>query len=499
LRHLRASLDGWFDHLLDENDLLRRLFIVCDLGLTTLIGMLADGVPFKGFDCINDVDFRDWLRSHGANQRYVVDSAPVRGFYDLVFAFEQGDFARPNIEAGTMLRGMLRISLDFKGAIMWKMQAGMGDTVFTPFYQALRARGVKFEFFHKVDEVIAADGAITQLRLTRQVALRDDRHDYQPLVDVPVKGFEQALPCWPDRPDYAQIEPAQAELLQRHRVNLESHWSDWPQIYQREFGQPLPQRVLQQGVDFDQVIFGISVAAVSQLCPGLLADPLRGKALRDMCDKVQAVATQAYQTWNFPDLAGLGWRCPSSNGEGPVLSGYAEPFDTWAAMDQLLDKECWPPELAPGNVAYFCSALPIAEYPMANDHDFPARCAEAVKASAINNLSQEIYRLWPSVACAGSFDWSMLVDPQHAVGAQRFDSQYWRANVDPSERYVLSLVGSSRYRLASNESGFDHLYLTGDWIRTGLNAGCVEAATMAGMQAARAICGHPRRIAGESD
>ena len=63
----------------------------------------------------------------------------------------------------------------------------------------------------------------------------------------------------------------------------------------------------------------------------------------------------------------------------------------------------------------------------------------------------------------------------------------------------MSVVGSTRYRLATDQSGFANLFLTGDWIRTGLNAGCVEAAVMAGMQTARAISGHPVVIQGETD
>ena len=31
------------------------------------------------------------------------------------------------------------------------MTAGMGDVVMAPLYQALRKRGVQFEFFHRVD------------------------------------------------------------------------------------------------------------------------------------------------------------------------------------------------------------------------------------------------------------------------------------------------------------------------------------------------------------
>ena len=33
------------------------------------------------------------------------------------------------------------------------MTAGMGDVVFAPLYHALRARGVEFRFFHRVDRL----------------------------------------------------------------------------------------------------------------------------------------------------------------------------------------------------------------------------------------------------------------------------------------------------------------------------------------------------------
>jgi hypothetical protein len=38
--------------------------------------------------------------------------------------------------------------------------------------------------------------------------------------------------------------------------------------------------------------------------------------------------------------------------------------------------------------------------------------------------------------------------------------------------------GSTKYRLGSNESDFNNLYLAGDWTRGGLNAACVEGAVM---------------------
>ena len=186
LKRLRRWLISEFNELLDENDKIRRLFISADLGLTILIGLIEDDVFEHGFDVINNYDYKQWLRKHGANKKYTVNSAPVRGFYDLVFAYEQGNYDKPNIEAGTIIRCMMRIALNYKGAIMWKMQAGMGDTIFTPFYQALQDRGVKFEYFNKVEEITADSNTVNSIRITEQVKLKDGVTSYNPLVNVPV-------------------------------------------------------------------------------------------------------------------------------------------------------------------------------------------------------------------------------------------------------------------------------------------------------------------------
>jgi uncharacterized protein with NAD-binding domain and iron-sulfur cluster len=326
--------------------------------------------------------------------------------------------------------------------------------------------------------------------LTKQVSLTTENDYYDPLINV--KG----LACWPSDPDYTQISPAEAQLLQANDVNLESHWSNWPALYQKAFAKPLPVLTLKQGIDFDQVVFGISVASLPHLCSKLMA---QSAALKTTSDKVQAVVTEAYQVWLNKDIKQLGWSAWPSDGQAPVLSGFTEPLDTWAPMDQLLPREDWPASLTPKNVSYFCSAMPVADFPPSTDYSFPAACAARVKQDALNQLNHQVYALWPNAGSKSSFQWSWLVASADRSGEQRFDTQFWRANIDPSERYVLSLVGSSRYRLATDGSGFNNLYLTGDWIKTGLNAGCVEAATMAGMQTSRAISGYPVVIKGEGN
>jgi len=68
---------------------------------------------------------------------------------------------------------------------------------------------------------------------------------------------------------------------------------------------------------------------------------------------------------------------------------------------------------------------------------------------------------------------------------------YHRANIDPSERYVLSVSGSTTFRLHGYATGFSNLYLAGDWTINGLNAGCVEAATISGKIVGNVLCGNP--------
>jgi hypothetical protein len=113
-------------------------------------------------------------------------------------------------------------------------------------------------------------------------------------------------------------------------------------------------------------------------------------------------------------------------------------------------------------------------------------------------LERHVGRLLPGTVGPGGFRWDLLCGRGDAIGPDAFATQYWSANVDWSDRYVLSLPGSDRYRLRPDESGYDNLFLAGDWTDCGMNAGCIESAVMSGLQAANAVRGRPRshRIAG---
>jgi uncharacterized protein with NAD-binding domain and iron-sulfur cluster len=448
----------------DQSELAKKTWVGVNLSGSAISGMIDDGVFFKGWNSIDTLDWRAWLAKHGANDT-TLQSGPLRGVYDLVFGYRKGKIEDPQFAAGTAMRGTLRMLFDYRGAIMWEMQAGMGDTVFTPLHKVLEKRGVRFEFFHKVKNLALQGKKVVRVDLEKQVKLKGASYDPY----VPVKE----LPCWPSVPNYDQI--LHGDELKASGINLESSWA--PRWKDAE------DVSIELGNDFDWVVIGMSVAALKDTCKELIeVEP----KFRRMVNEVETCSTQAMQLWLQTDLAGLGWVTPPAIDEAPVLGAYVEPIDTWADMTHLLPREAWPPGAGVKNIAYFCGPQADPDViPPYSDHEYPAQVIASYKKLASSFLSESVGGLWPK------WQSSMMVNG--------FDAQFFRVNIDPTERYVLSVPNSTYARLPAGESGFDNVVLSGDWNLNGINAGCIEAATMGGMQAARAIHGMPRDIPGETD
>src|SRR5690606_8309553 len=101
-------------------------------------------------------------------------------------------------------------------------------------------------------------------------------------------------------------------------------------------------------------------------------------------------------------------------------------------------------------------------------------------------LDEDLPRLWPAARGAdGRFRRDLLV---HEGGGDPWEAQYLRVNDDPPERYVLTLPGTTRHRPRPDAAGLDNLFFAGDWTRTRINGGSVEAAVESGQEAARAVC-----------
>ena len=125
----------------DDEPRLRFFFTTVDAGVSTLAGIVEDGVLEHGFDAINDEEWSAWLARHGAKEitigRTPEERAPVlRSVYDVAFGYPGGSIAAADVAAGTATSDLLRLAFSYRGSIMYKMQAGMGDAVFTPLYEA---------------------------------------------------------------------------------------------------------------------------------------------------------------------------------------------------------------------------------------------------------------------------------------------------------------------------------------------------------------------------
>ena len=466
-----------------------------DIACGIIKGLIRDDIVNKGYDIANELDFTEWLQKRGGISEISAKSTNLRAIYDLVFAYEDG--VTPNLEAGTALRTVLRMLLATRGPFIWRMDGGMGDTVFAPIYEVLKKRGVKFKFFHKVESLhLSSNGnSIDKIKISKQVNVLGD--EYQPLI------FPKGLPSWPSEPLYDQLLEGSAlkerivvDGYEQPRYNLESFWTSW---------QDVDHLVLKQGVDFDVAVLGTSLAPLRWLCHDIIENKdAKWDKWRNMLHHVKTVQTQAFQLWVKCNVADLGQPF-GAQGE-TIFNGYdvgntfnstysMNLVDSWADMSHVINWETWKPAQAPLSILYFVSAIQgpdLFSMPDVGADDFPKHQFAKVKQSSLDFLRNCIYPVWPNAVRStanfpGCFDWGLLVDTQNREGEKRFDSQYWRANVNPSDRYVLAVKGSSKYRLKTDETGCDNLYLTGDFIKNGANAGFVESAVISGILTSQTI------------
>jgi uncharacterized protein with NAD-binding domain and iron-sulfur cluster len=439
----------------------RRTRILVSMALAMGRGLIHD-LLLKGttdWFTLDQYDLRQWLRAHGASEE-TLQSAPVFALYDAAFS------AYSTLGAGTIVQALLRAAFTWRGSAIWRINGGMGDLVFSPLYRVLKKRGVDFKFFHRVEALeLSSDGRnVQRIRIDEQVKTKNGA-PYQPLVSLPGDAGPPVM--WPTKPDVTQldVDPGQ---LDGH--DLESWWDPWR-------GSTL---VLERGTHFDSVLLGISVAALNDICSEMVAD-LRNPRFGDMVRGVVTTQTRALQVWmNRPPQA-LGW-------DGECTIPFEEPYDTACQMNHLIALEPYSIRNGVQTIAYACSPLDDDEPPAPrSDSQYPKRQHDRAVSQARDWLQGDATKIWPSASVGGAFDWSALVDPNGAQGPARLAAQYVNTPTNPSDRYVLMAQGSNRFRLRPGESGYDNLTLTGDWTKSALSGGFLEAAAMAGIDAARTI------------
>ncbi len=477
LRLLGASRDAhqdFYENHPPKDPMMHRLWVMLDLGIAVVRGILADGVLLHGHESIDNWEFRDWLRHHGAHES-TLSSGIVRELYDAGFSYRDGvtgsgigtDWGNAELAAGTAIYCILQVSINYSGSVCYELNAGMGEVVVAPMYCALRDAGVNFEFFQNVKELKLDDSetGVEEIHIGQQVELADGRYD--PLEHHPSNG----IPTWPHEPFKSQIENSNAI----DGINLESYWNGWTDA---------AEKVLRRGHEFDQVVIGISIASLPTICRDMVkSSGAVGEKWRQMFDAIGTTQTQAAQLWLNCSLDQTGWDA----GAVPVDAG-PEPYDVWADVNQVMKTESWPAN-GPKSLHYLCGPLAgnCLNYPP-DDTNVPVRAKAELTADLIDWMESNAHAIWPNLQTAdGKFDWNALYDPENRQGSERLEAQYLRANIDPSERYVLSLPGSSQFRLDAGGTLLDNVVVAGDWARTPFNAGNVEATVLSGLAASHAV------------
>ena len=513
---------------------------IIDIVLTIAVGLFRDRVLFDddGLDSINQFDYREWLLKHGATKQ-AVNSRFLSGIYDFAFAYSQGNKNRPSLAAGIALRGALRMFFTYRGSMFWRIRSGMGEAVFAPLYKVLLAsdREVKGEDgksrpaspvqFHFLHELAKVDFDVSDAKLF--VSSLEFRTRGRPsALDKDSKDALDKLGCWPASPD---AKFPNAEVISTRKINL---------------GEEFDGVIFAMGVD---AFHKTCVEGIKNAGSKLHAEWAK------MCAQIKTVATKSAQVWLDSDLEGLGWYRGSGLITALNLSfdtwadmTHTLPTEAWWRAKTLGAREAWQVKKQgpPRSLAYFCAVLPESEIKELKDEvdkllllvgktaqakgrartpadkmvmdaiigvtekariklsgdvkaeldalvkdiksDPQDASIERIKAylmkaridDDLNKLLQEEMRsVWPLAFMKGSTAEALAI------------YRHVQANFEGSDRYTLSEPGSISHRISPLNRSVENMTVAGDWTACGLDVGCVEAAVMSGMLAARAISGKP--------
>ncbi|BBB10386.1 FAD-dependent oxidoreductase [Sphingopyxis sp. EG6] len=434
------------------------------LAMVIVRGLVRDRVFATGFQAIDKYDAREWLSRHGASERVLRNGNYMAG-YSYAFAFTDGDPLQKSFAAGTALRAYFRMLFASHGNLFYHMNGGMGEVFVLPYYDVLRRRGVRFHFFHKVTALRPDDfGSLGSIEF--QIQARP-KGEYDPVIRYRPDAQATERRCWPTEPLWDTLE--NGDELRAANLDFEAFYG------------PVPPgshaKRLDAGVDFDLCILAIP--------PGMLR--IIARPLADANEAWEKMLATAGTT---PTLAAQCWRqerVDSFDGlsERGLMTAHELPLDTWADMSFLLPLEqADAADERAGSLSYFCGAVPLAKADFADDEPADERQRAA-----------QLVEQWMQLHLSDIFPGLRRDDDGLEPDRERMTV----INSDPAKLYVTSPAGSTDARLAPDGSGFANLFLAGDWTKHNFDCGAVESAIMSARICARAICGYPRTIYGETD
>ena len=537
-----AQTRKWLRDLVKIDPEIRMKTEIIDIVLTIAVGLFRDRVLFddEGLDSINQFDYRDWLLRHGATKQSV-KSRFLSGIYDFAFAYSEGDKKRPSLAAGVALRGALRMFFTYRGSMFWRVRSGMGDAVFAPLYKVLRlsdrevrgedskswpASPVQFHFLHELAKV--GFDVSNGRRFVSSLEFRT-RGSFSALDRDSKKALDE-FGCWPDGPDRF----ANAKGM---RIRKQFLGTDFDGV------------IFAMGIDTFHKACVQAVPTKNSVWSNLHTEWAR------TCAHIKTVATKSAQVWFERDLESLGWYRGSGliTALGLSFDTWADmthmlSTEAWRAERQgparslayfcaaLPESEIEKLRMevrreldglanqivqAKGRTRTRAAKLArdaIEKTRSKLSGDIQAELDELAKNLASNPqnptsadakiksieaylvekevkdrvqkdlqklLKEEMRPVWPAPFTNGSSAQAFMIDPRVQANF------HVQANFEGSDRYTLSEPGSIIYRISPLNRSVENMTVAGDWTACGLDVGCVEAAVMSGMLAARAISGKP--------
>ena len=415
--------------------------------LASVVGILRFEADRKGLDCLNCLDFREFLQLSGASSA-TVNSGVVKGMYDYVFAYKDGDPDAPALAAGVAVRFMLLFFLDSEGGLQWHMTRGMGESVVLPLYEKLKEQGVNFHYYREACGMdLSADGSrVVGVRMRHQVghppepkagALDPYLATYE--VRRPDDGTVERLQYWPDQPPPETLGGQPLSELASRAPGRADFGLEGP-VAGAELPEPIQYWVSE---DFDALVLAVPPAAVAPWLPKQLKPDWV-----DLIKPEHNVSTFSAQVWT---------RTKPRLRRFILVGGDDRAYPSVADMSHQL----------------------------AYDHTG----AEGL-FFLVGQAKRRAGQTGASAAEAARRSYQAFVDRNADLHRSRFavledvTDLHVQKNLLPADLYCCSAPHTVNRRPRADYEPVRNLALAGDWVKTGLDFGCAEAAVLAGFQAA---------------